>query len=61
MLKLLVLLMIHDYIQIYLMFNVEDLDCDSLQSDLNCVYDWAKTNNMVVNSQKFKYLYYIDT
>ena len=19
-------------------------DCDSLQSDLNCVYDWAKTN-----------------
>ena len=21
-------------------------DCDSLQSDLNCVYDWAKTNNM---------------
>ena len=31
-------------------------DCDSLQSDLNCVYDWAKTNNMVFNSQKFKYL-----
>ena len=29
-------------------------DCDSLQSDLNCVYDWAKTNNMVFNSQKFK-------
>ena len=25
-------------------------DCDSLQSDLNCVYDWAKTNNMVFNS-----------
>ena len=23
-------------------------DCDSLQSDLNCVYDWAKTNNMVL-------------
>ena len=22
-------------------------DCGSLQSDLNCVYDWAKTNNMV--------------
>ena len=32
-------------------------DCDSLQSDLNCVYDWAKTNNMVFNSQKFKYLF----
>ena len=29
-------------------------DCDSLQSDLNCVYDWPKTNNMVFNSQKFK-------
>ena len=31
-------------------------DCDSLQSDLNYVYDWAKTNNMVFNSQKYKYL-----
>ena len=31
-------------------------DCDSLQSDLTCVYDWAKTNNMVFNFQKFKYL-----
>ena len=31
-------------------------DCDSLQADLNCVYDWAKTNNMVFNSPKFKYL-----
>ena len=30
--------------------------CESLQSDLNCVYEWAKTNNMVFNSQKFKYL-----
>ena len=29
---------------------------DSLQSDLNCVYDWAKTNNMVFNSKKFRYL-----
>ena len=38
MLKLLVLPMMHDYIQRY----VED--CDSLQSDLKCVYDWAKTN-----------------
>ena len=28
-------------------------DCDSLQSDLNCVYDQAKTNNMVFNSQNF--------
>ena len=31
-------------------------DCDSLQADLNCVYDWGETNNMVFNSQKFKYL-----
>ena len=35
--------------------------CDSLQSDLNCVYDWAKTNNMVFNSQKFKYLFFSST
>ena len=31
-------------------------DCDSLQSDLNYVYDWAKTNNIVFNFQIFKYL-----
>ena len=31
-------------------------DCDSLQSDLNLVYCWAEANNMVFNSQKFKYL-----
>ena len=31
-------------------------DCDSLQSDLNCLFDWTKTNNMIFNSQKFKYL-----
>ena len=31
-------------------------DCDSLQSDLNCVYDWTKTNNMVFNSQKNLFL-----
>ena len=29
---------------------------EDIQSDLNCVYDWGKTNNMVFNSQKFKYL-----
>ena len=50
MLKLLVLLMIHNYNQIYLNY-VEG--CDSLQSDLSCVYDWAKTNNMVSNPQQF--------
>ena len=31
-------------------------DCDSLQSDLNCVYDGAKTNNIVLTPKKFKYL-----
>ncbi len=31
-------------------------DCDLLQSDLNCVYEWATNNNMVFNSQKFNYL-----
>lgn len=31
-------------------------DCDSLQTDLNSVYDWAVTNNMVFNSKKFQYI-----
>ena len=31
-------------------------DCDSLQSDLQCVYDWAHSNNMVFNSGKFNHL-----
>ncbi len=34
--------------------NVDD--CDSLQHDLNSVYDWATTNNMIFNSQKFNYI-----
>ena len=28
-------------------------DCDNLQFDLNAVYDWASSNNMFFNSQKF--------
>ena len=50
MLKLLLLLMI-----LYSKISYVE-DCDLLQSYLNGVYDWAKTNNMVFNSQKFKYL-----
>ena len=31
-------------------------DCDTLQQDLNHVYDWASTNNMFFNAQKFYYV-----
>ena len=31
-------------------------DCDSFQSDLQSVYDWAHSNNMVLNSGKFNQL-----
>ena len=31
-------------------------DCDNLQLDLNDVYDWASSNNMFFNSQKFIYV-----
>ena len=31
-------------------------DCDSLQSDLQSVYDWAHSNNMVFNFGKFNHL-----
>ena len=31
-------------------------DCNSLQSDLQNVYDWAHSNNMVFNSGKFNHL-----
>ena len=31
-------------------------DCDSLQQDLNHVYDWASTNNMFFNTQKCYYV-----
>ena len=30
-------------------------DCDTLQQDLNHVYDWASINNMFFNAQKFYY------
>ena len=32
------------------------LDCDNLQFDLNMIYDWASTNNMFFNAQKFHYV-----
>ena len=31
-------------------------DCDNLQFDLNMIYDWAITNNMFFNPQKFHYV-----
>ena len=30
--------------------------CDNLQLDLNAVYDWASSNNMVFNPKKFSYV-----
>ena len=31
-------------------------NCDNLQYDLNMIYDWAITNNMFFNAQKFHYV-----
>ena len=31
-------------------------DCNLLQQDLNHIYDWATTNNMFFNAQKFHYI-----
>ena len=31
-------------------------DCNLLQQDLNHMYDWATTNNMFFNAQKFHYI-----
>ena len=31
-------------------------DCDNLKLDLNSVYDWASSNNMIFNSKKFVYV-----
>ena len=35
---------------------VTENDCDTLQRDLNVVYDWATSNNMFFNAQKFDYI-----
>ena len=32
--------------------------CDKLQLDLNAVYDWASSNDMVFNSKKFSYVFF---
>ena len=32
-------------------------DCDSLKSDLNCVYDWENTNNMVLTHKIVLYIF----
>ena len=36
-----------------------DADCRNLQNDLNVLYDWATTNNMVFNGDKFDILRYV--
>ena len=41
--------------QIYSKIN-DVTDGDTLQQDLNHVYDWASTNNMFFNAQKFYYV-----
>ena len=36
--------------------TIDATDCDTLQQDLNHVYDWASINNMFFNAQKFYYV-----
>ena len=37
--------------------KIDDVtDCNTLQQDLNHVYDWASVNNMFFNAQKFYYV-----
>ena len=44
-----------DDTQIYT--KIDDVtDCNTLQQDLNHVYDWASANNMFFNAQKFYYV-----
>ena len=33
-------------------------DCSMLQSDLNDIYNWASTNNMLFNDSKFSHFSY---
>lgn len=43
----------------HLLHSISDLsDASSLQSDLDNVFSWAKTNNMMFNSLKFELLHY---
>ena len=36
--------------------KIDDItDCNTLQQDLNHIYDWASANNMFFNAQKFYY------
>ena len=44
-----------DNTQIYSKIN-DVTDCNTLQQDLNHVYDWASTNSMFFNAQKFYYV-----
>ena len=37
--------------------KIDDItDCNTLQHDLNHVYDWASANNMFLNAKKFYYV-----
>ena len=37
--------------------KIDDVtDCNTLQQDLNHVYDWASANDMFFNAQKFDYV-----
>ncbi len=44
-----------DDTRLYTAIHAED-DCDSLQKDLNVVYNWASLNNMEFNANKFNYV-----
>ena len=49
------LIIFADDTRIYSKIN-DVTDCDTLQQDLNHVYDWASINNMFFNAQKFYYV-----
>ena len=44
--------MIQDYTMVFQML----MTAPFLQNDLNSVYDWASSNNMSFNAQKFQYI-----
>ena len=46
-----------DDTQIYSKIN-DVTDCNTLQQDLNHVYDWVSTNNMFFNAQKRSMVYH---
>ena len=39
--------------------KIDDVtDCNTLQQDLNHVYNWASTKNMFFNAQKFYFVFF---